>query len=103
MLLLILPALVCFVVAVVLARLLGPAMRATERLTRHRSLSLRLGVLALARAPSRTVVSCAFIAVALGLALFAVALPRDARARRGRPGRVPGAARLHGLRGLEAR
>ncbi len=72
-LLLILPALVCFVVAVVLARLLGPAMRAGERLTRRRSLSLRLGVLALARAPSRTIVSCAFIAVALGLALFAVA------------------------------
>jgi hypothetical protein len=72
-LLLILPALVCFVVAVVLARLLGPAMRAGERLTRGRSLSLRLGVLALARAPSRTVVSCAFIAVALGLALFAAA------------------------------
>jgi hypothetical protein len=72
-LLLILPALVCFVVAVVLARLLGPAMRTGERLTRRRSLSLRLGVLALARAPSRTVVSCAFIAVALGLALFATA------------------------------
>lgn len=72
-LLLILPALVCFVVAVVLARLLGPAMRATECLTRRRSLSLRLGVLALARAPSRTVVSCAFITVALGLALFAAA------------------------------
>jgi hypothetical protein len=72
-LLLILPALVCFVVAVVLARLLGPAMRLGERLTRGRSLSLRLGVLALARAPSRTVVSCAFIAVALGLALFAAA------------------------------
>jgi hypothetical protein len=72
-LLLILPALVCFVVSVVLARLLGPAMRVGERLTRNRSLSLRLGVLALARAPSRTVVSCAFIAVALGLALFAAA------------------------------
>jgi hypothetical protein len=72
-LLLVLPALVCFVVAVVLARLLGPAMRATERLTRRRSLALRLGVLALARAPSRTVVSCAFITVALGLALFAAA------------------------------
>jgi hypothetical protein len=70
-LLLVLPALVCFVAAVVLARLLGPAMRATERLTRDRSISLRLAVLALARAPSRTVVSCAFVAVALGLALFA--------------------------------
>ena len=95
-LLLILPALVCFVVAVVLARLLGPAMRAGERLTRHRSLSLRLGVLALARAPSRTVVSCAFIAVALGLALFAGAyratLARGAADQAG----VPGAARLHG-------
>jgi FtsX-like permease family protein len=72
-LLLILPALVCFVVSVVLARILGPTMRAGERLTRRRSLSLRLGVLALSRAPSRTVVSCAFIAVALGLALFAAA------------------------------
>jgi len=72
-LLLVLPALVCFVAAVVLARLLGPAMRFAERLTRGRALSLRLGVLALARAPSRTVVSCAFIAVALGLALFAAA------------------------------
>jgi hypothetical protein len=70
-LLLILPALVCFVVAVALARLLGPAMRTAERLTRDRSLSLRLAVLALARAPSRTVVSCAFVTVALGLALFA--------------------------------
>ncbi len=70
-LLLILPALVCFVVAVVLARLLAPAMRAAERLTRTRSVSLRLAVIALARAPSRTVVSCAFVAVALGLALFA--------------------------------
>jgi hypothetical protein len=71
LLLLILPALVCFVVAVALARLLAPAMRVAERLTRERSTSLRLAVLALARAPSRTVVSCAFVAVALGLALFA--------------------------------
>jgi putative ABC transport system permease protein len=69
--LLVLPVLVCFVAAVVFGRLLGPAMRATERLTRNGSVSLRLAVLALARAPSRTVVSCAFIAVALGLALFA--------------------------------
>jgi hypothetical protein len=70
-LLLVLPALVCFVLAVVLARLLAPAMRAAERLTRNRSISFRLAVLALVRAPSRTVVSCAFVAVALGLALFA--------------------------------
>jgi hypothetical protein len=68
---LLLPVLVCFVVAVVLARLLGPAMRGAERLTRHSRISLRLAVLALARAPSRTVAGCAFVAVALGLALFA--------------------------------
>jgi hypothetical protein len=70
-LLLTLPALVCFVAAVVLARLLTPAMRAAERLTGNRSISLRLAVLALVRAPSRTVVSCSFVAVAVGLALFA--------------------------------
>ena len=68
---LLLPVLVCFVVAVVLARLLGPAMLGAERLTRHSRISLRLAVLALARAPSRTVAGCAFVAVALGLALFA--------------------------------
>jgi FtsX-like permease family protein len=70
---LLLPLLVCFVVAVVLARLLGPAMRGAERLTRRSRISLRLAVLALARAPTRTVASCAFVAVALGLALFAAA------------------------------
>jgi hypothetical protein len=67
-----LPILISFVTAVVLARLLGPAMRWAERLTRGRNVSLRLAVLALARAPSRTVAACAFVAVALGLALFAV-------------------------------
>jgi len=70
-LLLVLPILVCFVAAVVLARLLAPAMRLAERLTRERSVSLRLAMLALARAPSRTIVSSAFVTVALGLALFA--------------------------------
>ncbi len=70
---LLLPLLVCFVVAVVLARVLGPAMRAAELATRHSRISLRLAVLALARAPTRTVASCAFVAVALGLALFAAA------------------------------
>jgi hypothetical protein len=68
---LVLPALVCFVAAVLLARLLSPAMRLAERVTRRSTFGLRLAVLALARAPVRTVVSCAFIAVALGLALFA--------------------------------
>jgi len=68
-----LPTLVAFVAAVVLARILPPAMRAAERPARRLSLNVRLAVLALARAPARTIVSCAFIAVALGLALFAAA------------------------------
>jgi hypothetical protein len=68
---LLLPVLVCFVVAVVLARLLGPAMRGAERVTRNSRISPRLAALALARAPSRTVAGCAFVSVALGLALFA--------------------------------
>ncbi|MFL5946714.1 MAG: FtsX-like permease family protein [Gaiellaceae bacterium] len=73
LLLLALPTLVSFVAAVVLARLVPPAMRAAERLTRGRSVNLRLAMLALARAPARTIVSCAFVAVALALALFAAA------------------------------
>jgi hypothetical protein len=68
---LLLPVLVCFVVAVVLARLLGPAMRGAEHVTRNSRISPRLAALALARAPSRTVAGCAFVSVALGLALFA--------------------------------
>ncbi len=70
-LLLVLPGLVAFVVAAALGRLLGPAMRAADRLTRRGSVSLRLGVLSLTRAPARTIVGCTFVTVALGLALFA--------------------------------
>jgi hypothetical protein len=69
---LILPVLVCFVAATVIAHVVGPSMRAAERSTRTRSLPLRLAVLALARAPGRTIASCAFVAVALGLSLFAI-------------------------------
>ena len=73
MLFLLLPLLVCFVVAVVLARVLGPAMRAAELATRHsRDLAAAGGARARARAHP-TVASCAFVAVALGLALFAAA------------------------------
>jgi hypothetical protein len=71
LLLLALPSLVSFVAAVLLARLVPPTMRAAERLTRGRSVNLRLAMLALARAPARTIVSCAFVATALALTLFA--------------------------------
>jgi hypothetical protein len=81
--LLLLPGLVCFAAAVAVARLLGPAMRAAERLARGGPLSLRLALLALARAPAGTAATAAFLVVALGLALFASAyratLDRGAR------------------------
>ncbi len=70
-LLLLLPGLACLVAAVAVARLVGPLMRGVERLSRRRSLALRLAALALARAPARTVTTVAFVVVTVGLALFA--------------------------------
>src|SRR5439155_19107780 len=82
-LLLLLPGLVSFVVAVVAGRLLGPLMRAAERATRRGPRALRLALLALARAPARTIATAAFLLVSLGLALFAAnyraTLERSAR------------------------
>ena len=71
--LLLLPGLVGFAAAVAAARLLGPLMRAAERLTRHGPSALRLAMLALARAPARTAATASFLVVAVGLALFATA------------------------------
>ena len=68
---LLLPALVTFAAAVLVARLLRPALRAVERLARGRSLGLRLASLSLARNPGYAVVATAFLVVSFGLALFA--------------------------------
>jgi len=70
-LLLLLPGLVSFVAAVAAGRLIGPLMRAAERAARRGPGALRLALLALARAPSRTIATVAFLLVSLGLALFA--------------------------------
>lgn len=70
-LLVLLPGLVSFAAAVLVARLLGPAMRALERLSRTAAIPFRLAALALTRARRRTVAVCAFLVVSLGLALFA--------------------------------
>jgi hypothetical protein len=82
-LLLLLPALVSFVAAVAAGRLIGPLMRAAERAARHGPSALRLALLALARAPSRTIATAAFLLVSVGLALFAASyratLERSAR------------------------
>ena len=68
---LLLPALITFAAAVLVARLLPPALRLVERLARGRSLGLRLASLSLARNPGYAVVATAFLVVSFGLALFA--------------------------------
>jgi hypothetical protein len=70
-LMVLLPGLVAFAGAVLVARLLGPAMRGLERVSRKAAIPLRLAALALTRARRRTVAICAFLVVSLGLALFA--------------------------------
>ena len=70
-LLVLLPGLVAFAGAVLVARLLGPAMRGLERVSRKAAIPFRLAALALTRARRRTVSICAFLVISLGLALFA--------------------------------
>jgi hypothetical protein len=69
--LLLLPVLVAFVAAVVVARLLPPALRALERAVPRTALSWRLASLALVRRPGTASVAVAFVVVSVGLALFA--------------------------------
>ncbi len=71
--LLLLPGLVGFVAAVVCARLLRPALQALERATRRRSAMIRSAALSLVRNPGHAAIAVSFLAVALGLTLFAVA------------------------------
>jgi len=69
--LLLLPGLIVLVAAVVLARLLQPALRICERFAARRSLSLKLALLSLARAPGTATVAVVFVSVSVGLAIFA--------------------------------
>ncbi len=82
-LLLLLPALVSLVGAVLVGRVLAPAFRLAERAARRGGPAVRLALLALARAPARTVVAVAFLVVSLGLGLlaasYAATLDRGAR------------------------
>jgi len=71
--LLVLPALIAFVAAVVVARVLAPGLAALERWGRRGPASVRLAALSLARHPGRAAVAVAFLVVSLGLALFAEA------------------------------
>jgi hypothetical protein len=69
--LLLLPGLITLVAAVVLARVLQPVLRACERAAAERSLSLKLALLSLARAPGLATVAVVFVSVSVGLAVFA--------------------------------
>jgi FtsX-like permease family len=69
--LLLIPALITFVAAVIWARALGPTLRALERRARTAAVPMRLAALSLARNPGRAAVAVAFLVVSLGLALFA--------------------------------
>ncbi len=71
--LLVLPGLVLFVLAVVAARLLAPLLRLVEWVGRREPPALRLALLSLARSPGRVVLSVVFFTLSVGVALFAVA------------------------------
>jgi hypothetical protein len=71
-LLLLLPGLVTFVVAVAAARLLVPGLRLLERGARKGRIHTRLAALSLARSPGRAAVAVTFLVASLGLGLFAI-------------------------------
>jgi hypothetical protein len=74
--LLVLPGLLIFVLAVVAARLLAPALRLLERSGRRTGLgvpvSARIALLSLARAPGQVILSVVFFVVAVSVAVFAI-------------------------------
>jgi FtsX-like permease family len=71
--LLVLPALIVFVAAVLWARALAPSLRLLERWGRGGVVPVRLAALSVARNPGRAAIAVAFLVVSLGLALFAEA------------------------------
>jgi hypothetical protein len=71
--LLLLPGLVLFVLAVAAARFLAPLLRLLELAGRRAPPSLRIALLSLARSPGRVLLSVVFFVLSIGVALFAVA------------------------------
>ena len=72
-LLLLLPALVLFVLAVGAARLLTPLLRAIEWSARRVRPSVRVALLSLARAPGEVALTVVFFVLSVGIAVFAFA------------------------------
>jgi hypothetical protein len=71
--LLLLPGLVLFVLAVVTARLLAPTLRALEWIARRATPPVRVALLSLARAPGDVTLTVVFFVVSVGVAVFAIA------------------------------
>jgi hypothetical protein len=71
--LLLLPGLVLFVLAVAAARLLEPLLRLLEWTGRRSPAPIRLALLSLARSPGRVLLSVVFFVLSVGVALFAIA------------------------------
>ena len=69
--LLLLPGLVLFVLAVAAARVLAPLLRALEWAGRRGPPPVRLALLSLARSPGRVLLSVVFFVLSVGVALFA--------------------------------
>src|SRR3954454_12513887 len=72
-LLLLLPGLVLFVLAVVAARLLGPLLRGLERGARRAPAALRIALLSLPGAPGDVPLAVVFFVLSIGIAVFAFA------------------------------
>ncbi|HWX10116.1 MAG TPA: FtsX-like permease family protein, partial [Gaiellaceae bacterium] len=71
--LLLLPGLVLFVLAVAAARLLEPLLRLLEWTGRRAPAPVRLALLSLARSPGRVLLSVVFFVLSVGVAFFAIA------------------------------
>ena len=72
-LLLLLPALVLFVLAVAAARALAPLLRGLEWASRRTRPGLRIALLSLARAPGEVALAVVFFVLSVGIAVFALA------------------------------
>ena len=72
-LLLLLPGLVLFVLAVAAARALSPLLRGLEWVSRRTRPRLRIALLSLARAPGEVALAVVFFVISIGIAVFALA------------------------------
>jgi hypothetical protein len=72
-LLLLLPGLVLFVLAVAAARLVSPCLRTLEWVARRAKPSVRVALLSLARSPGDVLLTVVFFVLSVGIAVFAIA------------------------------